>query len=342
MSDATNLYSSYALENERTDNGVRARRGNMTSGFKSRYSDSASIYMEERYTHGDVPTGLTHSMGFDLAITEALNFGASLDAASLRDNYSGAEIKRKALGARVGYKFESITYAGAVEYRVDETEQADTSFAERKTWLFKNSMKYQLTENWRVIAKLNHSKSESSLGDFYNGKFTEAIIGYAFRPVNNDSLNALFKYTYFYNLPSVSQVTGDNTTADYIQESQILSVDFTYDLTQKFSLGGKYAHRFGEISFDRDNPQFFQSDASLYIVRVDWHFVHYWDALVEARLLDLPDAGDTRSGFLLALYRHFGDNLKFGAGYNFTDFSDDLTDFDYDSQGIFINAVGKF
>ena len=42
-----------------------------------------------------------------------------------------------------------------------------------------------------------------------------------------------------------------------------------------------------------------------------------------------------------ALYRHIGRNLKFGVGYNFTDFSDDLTDLDYDSQGFFINLVGK-
>ena len=60
-SDRTTLYSNYTLENERTDNGLLARKGNMASGFKTRYSDSASIYLEERYTHGDVPTGLTHS-----------------------------------------------------------------------------------------------------------------------------------------------------------------------------------------------------------------------------------------------------------------------------------------
>jgi len=29
-------------------------------------------------------------------------------------------------------------------------------------------------------------------------------------------------------------------------------------------------------------------------------------------------------------------------GHIFTDFSDDLTDLSYDSQGVFINAVGKF
>ncbi len=33
--------------------------------------------------------------------------------------------------------------------------------------------------------------------------------------------------------------------------------------------------------------------------------------------------------------------MKVGVGYNFTTFSDDLTDLDYDSQGVFINLIGK-
>jgi hypothetical protein len=69
--------------------------------------------------------------------------------------------------------------------------------------------------------------------------------------------------------------------------------------------------------------------------------MHRWDALVEGRMLELPEAQDRRSGALLALYRHLGEHVKLGLGYNFTDFSDDLTDLDYDSQGYFINIVGK-
>ncbi|WP_455221512.1 OmpA family protein [Kaarinaea lacus] len=342
MTDATDLYTSYVLEDERTDNGVKARKGNLASGFKTRYSDSASIYMEERYTHGDVPTGLTHAMGFDLVINDRLNFGGDIDVGSLFNNITGAEIKRKAAGIRVGYKFSKLTYAGALEYRIDETEQADTTFAERTTWLVKNSLKYQVSANWRLIGKLNHSQSESSLGDFYDGNFTEAVLGYAFRPVSNDALNALFKYTYFYNMPTTDQVTPNNSAAQYIQKSHILSVDAMYDITRTWTLGGKYAQRIGKLSLDRENPQFFDSGASLYILRADWHFTHRWDALVEGRLLDVPDAQDSRSGFLTAIYRQFNSHIKAGVGYNFTDFSDDLTDLDYDSHGVFINAIGKF
>ena len=341
ISDRTNIYLNYALENERTDNGLRAQKGNLSSGFKTKYSDSASIYLEEHYSHGDTPTGLTHSMGVDLAPTDRLTLGATLDMGSLQDNNTGAVIERNAYGVRLGYGFNSFKYAGAIEHRTDTTENLDATVTERVTTLYKNSIKYQVNPNWRFIGKLNHSTSISSQGDYYNGNFTESVLGYAYRPVDNDNFNALFKYTYFYNLPSTDQVTLSNTAAEYIQRSNIVSFDMTYDVSKNWSLGGKYARRFGEISLDRVNPVFFSSTANLYIVRADWHVTHRWDAVMEGRLLNVIEAGDTRQGGLFALYYHIGKKMKLGVGYNFTDFSDDLTDLDYDSKGVFVNFVAK-
>ncbi|MCW8987388.1 MAG: OmpA family protein [Gammaproteobacteria bacterium] len=341
VSDRTNIYLNYALENERTDNGLRAQKGNLSSGFKTKYSDSASIYLEERYTHGDIPTGLTHSMGVDLAPTDRLTLGATVDIGSLQDNNTGAIIERNAYGVKLGYGFDSFKYAGAIEHRTDNTENPDTSITNRVTTLYKNNLKYQVNPNWRFIGKFNHSTSVSSQGDFYNGNFTEAVLGYAYRPVDNDNLNALFKYTYFYNLPAADQVTLNNTASEYIQRSHILAFDMTYDISKSWSIGGKVARRFGEISLDRVNPEFFSSSANLYILRADWHVTHRWDALMEGRMLTIPEAGDTRQGGLFALYYHLGKKMKLGVGYNFTDFSDDLTDLDYDSRGVFINFVAK-
>ena len=340
--DRTNIYLNYALENERTDSGVRAQRGNMSSGFKTHYSDTTSVYLEERYTHGDVPTGLTHSTGVELAPNDRWNYGASLDYGTLVDNQTGAELERTALGLKLGYGTDKVKFASAFEYRTDNMENpADASVSERTTWLTKNSLKYQLSPDWRLVGKLNYSESESSLGAFYDGSYTEAVAGYAYRPVANDRLNALLKYTYFYNMPTAGQVTIANTAVEFIQKSHIFSVDTLYDLTQRWTIGGKYAYRLGQVSQDRVNPEFFDSRASLYIVRADWHVVRHWDAIMEARLLDLPDAQDSKSGVLLGLYRHVNDNIKIGGGYNFTDFSDDLTDLSYDHQGFFINLVAK-
>lgn len=341
MSNRSNVYFNYVLENERSDSGILSRKGNVSSGFKTKYSDSVSVYMEEKYTHGDVPEGLTHSMGFDLTPADKINIGANIDTGSLQDNQTGALTERNALGLRLGYNFGKFTYSGAIEYRKDNAENTDQTLTERVTILYKNSFKFQHNPNWRFIGKLNHSTSESSLGEFYYGDFTEAVIGYAYRPVNNDRLNALIKYTYFYNLPATDQVAINNTSADFVQKSEIISFDMMLDVSSKWSLGGKYAHRFGQLSLDRLNPVYFDSNADLIIVRADWHFAHRWDALIENRILSLPEAGDTKSGALFAFYRHIKKNIKFGVGYNFTDFSDDLTDLDYDSQGVFINFVAK-
>ena len=336
------VMKNYALENERADNGVRSRKGNMASGVRSRYSDSASVYAEERYAHGDVPTGLTHAMGVDLAPNDRWNIGATIEMGTLEDQATAASTERQAVGLTLGYGIQKIKYAGAVEYRDDITQNSsDSSESERKTWLTKNSFKYQMNEDWRILGKLNHSDSQSSQGEFYDGKFTEAVFGYAYRPVKNDRLNALFKYTYFYNVPTTEQAVVENTATEYIQKSNIYSIDVLYDLNNRWTLGGKYAYRQGELSLDRIDPDFFSSRASLYVLRADWHFTHRWDFMVEARKLTLPDAQDERSGALIGIYRHLGKNFKFGVGYNFTDFSDDLTDLDYDSQGYFINIIAK-
>ncbi|GAA5445296.1 hypothetical protein Misp06_03495 [Microbulbifer sp. NBRC 101763] len=345
VSDRTSVYLNYTLDNERSDTGVRARKGNMSTGFRSRYSDTLSMYGEERYSHGDVSTGLTHALGMDLAPNDRWTYGTTVEAGTLEDPRTGAKTERNALGFNMGYSLDTIRLATALEYRTDIMETAldeeTVTESERDTWLLKNTLSYQLNPDWRLVGKLNYSDSKSSQGEFYDGKFTEAVMGYAYRPVNHDRLNTLLKYTYFYNVPTQDQVTVENTSAEFIQKSHIFSVDTSYDLTRRWTLGAKYAYRLGQLSLDREDPEFFDSRASLYVLRADWHFVKRWDLLIEGRLLDLPDAQDSKSGALIGLYRHIGDHLKLGVGYNFTDFSDDLTQLDYDSQGMFVNIIGK-
>ncbi len=339
-SERTNLYLNYALENERAYDGVSTRRGNLVSGARSRLSDATSVYLEERYQHSDSMTGLTHATGVTLSPSERWNIGANADLGTLKDRQTGAETTRQAGGVRAGYSFESLQLSSGVEYRADETEQLDGTSSDRTTWLFRNSLRYQLSPDWRIVGRLNHADSSSSLGQFFDGGYTEAVFGYAYRPARHDRLNVLAKYTYFYNVPTTDQLTVQHTPAYFVQKSHIAALDVMYDLTARFSVGGKYAYRLGQVSLDREDREFFDNSAHLYVLRTDWRLGEGWEVLVEGRLLDMPDLDERRGGALVGLYKRLGRNFKLGAGYNFTEFSDDLTDLNFTHKGVFINVVG--
>jgi len=341
-SERTNLYLNYSLENERTDNGqlLRGSQGNLISGAKTRLSDSSSVYVEERYQNGASFAGLTHATGINLTPKDGWNFGGSAEFGKLRDAQTGADTDRKAAGIRLGYGLDKVQFSSGIEYRRDDAEQLDRTHTKRDLWLFRNNFKFQLTPDWRVIGKLDHSVSDSSLGEFYGGGYTEAVVGYAYRPVRNDRLNALAKYTYFYNVPTTDQVGFENTAAEFLQKSHIAALDLTYDLTANWSIGSKYAYRLGQESLDRVHPNFFDNPAQLTVLRVDWRFLRQWDSLAEVRTLNLPNVSQRRRGALAAIYHHIGQNLKAGVGYNFTDFSDDLTDLKYNHKGVFLNLIG--
>ncbi len=225
VSPRTSLYLNFLAVNERTDFGRRVRRNDLVSGVKQRLSDSSSVYVEERYQDVGTQTGLTHATGVNLVARERWNLGANAEVGTLQDAQSGAQTDRRAAGVRLGYSVERIQFSSAIEFRRDDAEQPDTSHTERTSWLLRNNFKFQLTPDWRLLGKLNHSVSNSSLGDFYDGGYTEAVVGYAYRPVAHDRLSALAKYTYFYNVPTSDQVTFQSTPVEYIQKTHIASFD---------------------------------------------------------------------------------------------------------------------
>lgn len=344
VSDKTSLYLNYALENESghvlDGSNMSGQRGSLVGGMKRRLSDSSSVYVEERYQDVNEARGLTHAAGMSLNLGEGWTVGANAELGTLQNSETAAETERRAGGVRVAYNNGPTRISSGIEYRADDAEQPDTTFVERTTWLFRNNFKYQMSPDWRLVGKLDRSISESSQGQFYDGDFTEGVVGFGYRPVLNNRLNALAKYTYFYNMPTTGQVTPTGTAAQFIQKSHIASLDGSYELTPSWSLGGKYAYRQGSVSLDRENPEFFDNRAQLVILRTDLRLFDKWEGLLEARRLHLPDLDESRGGMLVGVYRYFGEYVKAGVGYNFTDFSENLTDLSYRHRGVFMNIVG--
>ena len=77
-------------------------------------------------------------------------------------------------------------------------------------------------------------------------------------------------------------------------------------------------------------------------MQVRYGLIHTdWNALAEYRWLGV-DKGGVRKGVLLGVDRNITKGLRVGVGYNFTDFSDNLTDFSYRHHGWFLNVVGSY
>lgn len=165
-----------------------------------------------------------------------------------------------------------------------------------------NTLSYQTSEDWRVLGDLDVAISDSGLNSSLDADYIEFGLGYAYRPVENDRLNALIRYEYLSDLASPDQLDGSRTgeANDYEQRSHVFSADAIYDVTPKLAVGGKVGYRFGEI---RDNTvedsEFFDSQALLLIGRMDYEVLKSWEMTGEVRYLDVMEAEDSKAGVLL-------------------------------------------
>lgn len=336
VNDRSQIYLGYTLDTDRSDDGFRSRGGSLITGMRNRFNTTSSLFAESRWLHGQ-RSGLAHAFGLDLAPWDKWQFGITVEKGTLRDQLRN-ELERKGASLSAGYTGETFAWSSALEARKD-----DGSFSQRTTWLGRTNATLRLNTDWQSLVKVNLSRSDSKQGGQFDGDFTEIVFGFAYRPIKNDRFNALAKYTFFYDLPAANQRGRDELRLDFQQRSRIAAVDVSYDLANWFTLGAKLGYRSGELRPNRLRiGDWLESKARLAIVRADLRVVHRWDAVVEARILDLDLADDTRKGWLGGLYRQMGKNFKVGLGYNFTDFNDDLTDLSYDDKGWFVNLIGKY
>ena len=334
-SDASNVYVNYELDPDRTDNGLSGRNGQLVGGVRHRFTDTVSVYGEERYQHGSNRIGLTHAYGIEFLPSEQWVLGLSYENGEQEDP-GQATITRNAIALNAGYATQDFKYSTILEFREDGRDNE-----QRESYLVRNNVAYKVNPDWRAQLRIDFAISNSDIKEQLNSDYSEALLGFAYRPIENDKFNALMTYNYLYDLAPADQFTSNGQQNDFQQRSHVFAVDANYDLTARWAIGAKYAHKIGEARQGREEGEWFDSATSLYVVRADWHIIRHWDFLIEARMLEVKEAQDNRKGFLTAIHRHFGQNIKVGVGYNFTDFSDDLTDLNYDAKGWFINIVGK-
>ncbi len=305
--------------------------GTMSVGTKMRFGSSASVYGEDRLYHGQGQDGYTRTYGVDLTPWKNFNLGGNFEKGKVNN------LKRTAAGANIGYGTERKHISIAGEYRTDDNL---ISNQKRKTYVGKFNSKYVASEQFTLLARVNISFSENNQANINDGEFVEGSLGIAFRPKKGDRFNLLGKYTYFYDIPTINQVTVGGSTF-FKQKSHVFSVDANLDISKYFTLGGKYGYKFGEQDF-LTGAGWLGATSQIAILRGDLHIVHKWDLTLEGRWKNQIESKDNSYGALAGLFYHVNKNVRFGGGYSWSEFSSDLTNLSIDNKGYFINVLSKF
>ena len=333
------VYLGYTLDPTRTGAGSRlSDNGTIVAGGRFRHSESISTYAENIYDMPGNQRSLTQAYGVTYTPTEAWTVAGSVEKGTVRDATSG-DFDRTALSFGAAYApNEDLSMRARLEYR---TEDGAGTAQDRDTWGLSAGYANQVADDWRLLANVEALYSDSAEGNFRDGEYLRASLGYAYRPIDNERLNLLFRYTVLNDLPGEDQISANGNTDGLHQRSQVLSVAGSYDLNDTFTLGGKLGYRKSEVA-NRGTTDFQDNTATLAALRLDWHVVNAWDISGEGRVLFSPETETTETGVLLGVYRQLNRNVKLGVGYEWGSVSDDETNLEYDGQGLFLNLVGKF
>jgi hypothetical protein len=341
-SDTNRYYLGYELDPNREIAGVPLQgkdKGGFILGTERAVNDNLSYYAENNYDLFGQRRSLTTAYGVTYTPSSLWTHSGSIETGRVRDDVDG-DFDRTALSYGLSFDDGSgQTSSLRFEYRVDDHET--NTARDRNTYAVTGSYGYQVNPDWRFLADIDALVSSSDQADFLDGRYIEASLGYAYRPVANDRLNVLARYTYLYDLPGIDQVSEDGTAGGVRQRSHILSLDGIYEIDQNWELGGKLAYRVGETAA-RDSDTFTGNDAGLVAVRATYTLVHDWELSAEGRMLVLPDSDAREFGGLATVYKSIGNNAKIGIGYNLGSFSDDLRDITLDDHGVFLNLQAKF
>lgn len=327
------IYGAYTYSTDTTEYDSLlhpSRQNGWTLGQRWRLSNQVNVFNESQSLKQGLQSGLSHIYGMDFYPGRNWTLGFTVQKGDLR-NADGGVVDRLALSARIGRTSPDTDWQSKLEWRKDSGAE------ERRQWVSTNRIAHKIDESWRVALRFNYSDTDDKLNPLAGAKFVEGNAGFAWRPWNNSRWGLFGRYTYLYDLATLEQ----DGASQYDQKTQIFSLEGVHKLDRHWEFAAKLARREGEARLGRGSGAWFDSATTFAAGQVRYELISRWHALAEYRVLDVKDGG-TRQGALVGVDRDITRNFRIGVGYNFTDFSDDLTAFDYRHRGFFINIVGVY
>ncbi|MCS4278131.1 TonB-dependent receptor [Stenotrophomonas rhizophila] len=334
MAPDHSLYGSYSYSTDRTgtdplfDTGLQS---GWTLGQRWRLSNQVNVYNESQYLKDrrQDSAGLVHTFGMDFYPAQGWNLGFTIMDGEL-DSTVG-RVDRRAYSVSGGRTDAVAQWNSKLEYR------RDSGAEQREQWVTTNRLLYKLNDDWRFALRANYADTEDRIDRLADAKLVETNMGFAWRPHDNTRWAGFGKFTYLYDVASLGQEGGNL----YDQRSQILSLEGIRQLGARWEVAGKLASRWGDYRTGRGEGAWLDSRADFAALQLRYRLFAQWEGLAEHRWLKVRDGG-VRKGWLVGVDRRVGENFKVGVGYNFTEFSDDMTELKYDQKGFFLNMAGYY
>ncbi|MGL5349692.1 MAG: hypothetical protein ACRDA0_03890 [Cetobacterium sp.] len=340
------IYAGYTFENE--DDATR----DITFGQRFLYSEKVTLFQENSIMKNYSEKGLLQGYGVDYEYQKNLFLGFMYERGDV-DILDG-KVKRNNFSTSLRYEDEEFYSKHRLEYGKDTGARSSSTFASI------NSAKWKPTPEYTVFGEANYVTVN---GDSYtykrdeseyisrtfdsHDKFYELGLGFGYRPVYNDRLNLISRWNYIYDTAG-SGIVGSPT--DFKFEAHLFSIEAIYDLSQRWTVAGKYAIREDRVKL-LSGGDWFSNTLNMYSFRATYEIIYKWDIFAEYSLLESRKTDEVKHGAQVGVYRDINENMQVGVGYNFSKFDDNLKDLryknggkdlDYETQGWFINIIGKF
>ncbi|MEK7449630.1 MAG: SdrD B-like domain-containing protein [Planctomycetota bacterium] len=345
VNDRTSLYTNYQI----TEDTAGQKSYTTVFGESTQVNSRARIYREERFQgRRGAEDGLYGGVfGADYALTDKWAVVSSYERSQIDTDTTQTTRDAFALGATFNShpKAQDPTrVAGYTKFTTRAEYRSEEGGTDRTSYLTANKLFYQVNPDVNLLAKAYYSKTQNETTDTKEAEFTEGSIGLAYRPVKNDKHNLLGKITY--QSDQSPPVQGDLQTL--LRKAMIFSTESAIDLPSGFQIINKLAYKqqkeetgaVGEITSDT----YLIALRGNYKLKSDSIWLDKWLMGLEYRIKAVKLAEDKKSGVVLEFERELHQRINFGFGYNFTDFTDELSvyDDDYDVKGWFVRLTAKY
>ena len=334
-----------------------------TLGQRLQLNSQWRLNQESQWTEDDSRSGQSNGLGLEYTPSVGWTTGLSVQKGYIDrlgqdalGQSSEQRTERQAVSLFGSYSDARASGSSKLERRQDKSSGTGTpsglTDGIQRQWLTANKLSYKVNDDWRVLGKFDYAITESGQGTrkAEDAKFSDTALGLAWRP-RAGGTHLLLKFQHLHDVAPAGQL--GSASSQYDQQSTVGSIEGSHGIGLQVELGAKLALRQTRMRLERGSGPWFENDARYAAAQLRWKFDRWddetqrydlwsrWSALGEYRVLDTQRDGRKR-GYLVSLDKDMSENLRFGVGYNFTDFSTSLTDLSYSHKGWFLNLLWRY